>query len=315
MTIRWRRFLISGGAALGGAAAYSALASRGASVLAPPFASDGGRMEWRGHRIAHHIAGSGPPVLLLHSIGLWNWSVEWRDVAPALAEHYTVHALDLLGFGHSDRPRVAYSARLYLALIADFARRVVGTPVALVGAGLSGAYAAELAASDPARFPLIALVAPTGLTRLRQRPTTMDDAGRRLVNAPIIGTAAWNARVSRGALRSALDESYHRDALVDDELLEAAFATTHLPGAKHAPSAWLANRLNLDVRPALRRLLQPTMLLWGAQAELNPAEESFGYRAIKRDLRVAILDGAGDLPQLERAEEVGELLKRFLATA
>lgn len=315
MTIRWRRFLISGGAALGGAAAYSALASRGTAALGQPFESDEGHMEWRGHRIAHHVLGSGPPVLLLHSIGLWNWSLEWRDVAPALAENYTVHALDLLGFGRSDRPRVAYSARLYIALVADFARRVVGTPVALVGAGLSGAYAVELAASDPARFPVVALVAPTGLARLRERPTTMDDAGRRLLNAPIIGTAAWNARVSRGALRSALAESYHRDALVDDALLDAAHATTHQPGAKHAPSAWLANQLNLDIRPALRRLLQPTMLLWGAQAELNPAEESFGYRAIKREMRAAILDGAGDLPQLERAEELAELLNRFLATA
>ncbi len=313
MKMRWRPFLISGGAALGGAAAYSALASRGLPALGQPFESAEGRMEWRGHQVAHHVVGSGPPVLLLHSIGLWNWSLEWRDIAPALAERYTVHALDLLGFGRSDRPRVAYSARLYLSLVADFARRVVGTPVALVGAGLSGAYAVELAASDPARFPVVALVAPTGLARLRERPTTMDDAGRRLVNAP--GTAAWNARVTCGALRSALERSYYRDADVDDKLLDAALATTHQPGAKHAPSAWLANQLNLDIRPALRRLLQPTMLLWGAQAELNPAEESFGYRAIKRDLRAAILDGAGDLPQLERSGELVELLNKFLSTA
>ena len=222
-------------------------------------------MEWRGHRLAYHVRGSGPPLLLLHSIGLWSWSYEWREVAPLLAEHYTVHALDLLGFGRSDRPRVPYSARLYLALVADFARRVVGTPVALVGAGLSGAYAVELAASDPARFPIAALVAPTGLSRLRERPTTMADAGRRLVDAPIIGTAAWNARVSRTALRAELEAGFHRDARVDDQLLGAALAATHQPGAKHAPSAWIANQLNLDIRPSLRRLMQPTMLLWGAQ--------------------------------------------------
>jgi pimeloyl-ACP methyl ester carboxylesterase len=315
MTMQWRRLLMSGGAALGGAAAYNVLARRGAPALGAPFEGDEGWMEWRGHRLAHRVRGSGPPLLLLHSIGLWSWSLEWREVAPALAENYTVHTLDLLGFGRSDRPRVPYSARLYLALIADFARRVVGTPVALVGAGLSGAYAAELAASDPARFPIVALVAPTGLARLRERPTTMDDAGRRLVDSPIIGTAAWNARVSRAALRTALRASYYRDARVDDELLAAALATTHQPGAKHAPSAWLANQLNLDIRPALQRLIQPTMLLWGAQAELNPAEESFGYRALKRDVSTSILDGAGDFPQLERAEESARLIGAFLASA
>lgn len=306
---------MSGGAALGGAAAYNVIARRGAPALGAPFEGDERWLDWRGHRLAYSVRGSGPPLLLLHSIGLWSWSVEWRAVAPVLAEHYTVHALDLLGFGRSDRPRVAYSARLYLALIADFARRIAGTPVALVGAGLCGAYAVELAASDPARFPIVALVAPTGLARLRERATAMDDAGRRLVDAPIVGTAAWNARVSRGALRAALEASYYRDARVDDGLVAAAVATTHQPGAKHAPSAWLANQLNLDIRPALQRLLQPTMLLWGAQAELNPAEDSFGYRALKRDIRATILDGAGDFPQLERAEESAQLIDEFLATA
>src|SRR5690606_10663207 len=98
----------------------------------------------------------------------------------------------------------------------------------------------------------------------------------------LVGTAAWNARVSRTSLLRQLEVAYYRDRRVTEALLDSAFATTHQPGAKHAPSAWLAHQLMLDVRPALRRLLQPALLVWGAQAELNPAEESFGYRALKR---------------------------------
>ena len=155
-------------------------------------------------------------------------------------------------------------------------------------------------------------MAPTGLTALRERASTADATNRRLVDTPVIGTAAWNVQVSRAALERMLEVSYYRDDRVTDEMLDVAFATAHQPGAKHAPTAWLSHQLSLDVRPALRRLHQPALLVWGAQAEQNPAEESFGYRALKRDLRVAILDPAGDLPHDEQPEEFNEVVGEFL---
>ena len=306
---------MSGSAALGGVAAYNLLARRNAAPLPNLIGGEEGWMEWRGHRLAYTVRGGGPPLLLLHSVGTWSWSYEWRQNVDALARSYTVYTLDLLGFGRSDRPQIHYAPRLYLALIADFARRVVQSPLALVGAGLSGAYAVEAAAADPARFPLVVLVVPPGLTRLRDRASRTDGAGRQLVSTPVIGTAAWNARVTRAALLRQMVLAYYRDDRVTAEMLDVALATTHQPGAKFAPAAWQANQLNLDVRGALRRLVQPTLLVWGAQAEGSPAEESFGYRALKRDLRVAILDPAGDFPHDERPAEFNEVVLEFLERA
>lgn len=315
MMPRWRQLLVSGGAALGGVAAFNLLARRSIAPLPNLLGGDEGVFEWRGHRIAYTVHGEGPPVLLVHAAGLWNWSFEWRRNVHALARRHRVFTIDLLGYGRSDRPAIAYSARLYLALLGDFARRVVASPVALVGAGLSGAYAVEVAAADPARFPLLVLVVPPGLSQLRARPTTVDGAGRRLVATPLIGTAAFNSRVTRSALVRALATAYYRDGRIDNGMIDVAYATTHQPGAKHAPAAWLGEQLNLDIRAALRRLVQPTLLVWGAQAELSAAEESFGYRALRRDLRVAILDPAGDFPHDEQPEEFNEVVGEFLATA
>jgi pimeloyl-ACP methyl ester carboxylesterase len=306
---------MSGSAALGGVAAYNLLARRHVAPLPHLLGGEEGWMTWRGHRLAYTVRGDGPPLLLLHSVGLWSWSYEWRHNLDALARAYTVYTLDLLGFGRSDRPQLHYTPRLYLALVADFARQVVQAPVALVGAGLSGAYAVESAAADPACFPVVVLVGPPGLTRLRDRVSAADGASRQFVGAPIIGTAAWNARVTRSALRRQLLATYARPDLVTEERLEVALATTHQPGAKFAPAAWQANQLNLDIRGALRRLQQPTLLVWGAQAEGSPAEESFGYRALKRGLRVAILDRAGDLPHDERPAEFDEVVLEFLGSA
>ena len=315
VSMRWRKLLMSGGAALGGVAAYNVLQRRRIAPLPNLVGGEEGTFDWRGHRLAWTMRGAGPPLLLVHSIGIWSWSHEWRRNVDALAQGYTVYTLDLLGFGRSERPATSYAARLYVALIADFARRVIGRPTALVAAGLSGAYAVELAAADPASYPVLVLVAPPGLTRLRTRSSAGDDVGRQLVAAPVLGTAAWNARVTRAALARALDAAYYRDDRVTGDMLDVAFATTHQPGAKYAPAAWLAHQLNLDVRRALRRLLPPTLLVWGAQAERHPAEESFGWRAVKRDLKVAILDGAGDVPHEERAAEFNEVALDFLRRA
>lgn len=306
---------MSGGAALGGVAAYNLLARRDVEPLPNLVGGTEGWTTWRGHRLAYTVRGEGPPVLLLHSIGYWSWSYEWRHNVDILAQQFTVYTLDLLGFGRSDRPAVGYSARLYRSLVTDFATRVVRAPVALVAAGLSAAYAVELAAADPGRFPIVVLSTPPGLTALREPASTGDVAGRRLASTPVLGTAAWNARVTRASLRRMLEATYYRDGQVTDEVVDVAFETVHQPGAKHAPTAWLAHQLALDVRPALRRLLQPTLLVWGAQAEQHPVEESFGYRALKRDLRVAILDPAGDLPHDERPAEFNEVVLDFLGRA
>ena len=60
-----------------------------------------------GHDVTYRMAGEGPTVVLIH--GIAGSSTTWRAVMPALAEHYTVIAPDLLGHGQSAKPRGDYS--------------------------------------------------------------------------------------------------------------------------------------------------------------------------------------------------------------
>src|SRR5881275_804231 len=122
-----------------------------------------GEILWRGHRVAFTRHGQGSPVLLVHGLYPGASSFEWRHVAPALAERHTVFALDLLGFGRSDRPAARYSPGLYQALLADVVARVVGESCAVVASSLSAAQLIALAARDPRHIASIALVEPTGV--------------------------------------------------------------------------------------------------------------------------------------------------------
>jgi pimeloyl-ACP methyl ester carboxylesterase len=313
----WRRALLAGGAAIGAAATLNALAGRGVAPLENLIGGDDAWFEWRGRRLfyAHRKARmrKGPPVLLLHGIHPAAWSYEWRSNVDALAEAHDVYALDLLGFGMSDRPQAKYSARLYLRLIDDFARQKIAEPAALVASSLTAAYAAVLGARDPGQYPSLVLIEPTGLVRHHDAATTGGDVARLVVDAPFVGSAVFNALASRRSLRHWLERAYVDLDFVTPELVAIYHRAANQPGARHGPAAFLSGHLNLDVRGAVRRLRQPVMLIWGEQAVETPVEDARGFLALNSGIQLTILDPAGLLPHDEQAGEFNGIVTRFLA--
>ena len=309
---RWRKLALSGGAILGAAAAYNAFARKGVDKLSNLIGGEEGGFDWRGHRIAFTRRGSGPPILLVHGIHAAAWSYEWHDNADDLARTNTVYTIDLLGFGRSDRPAIRYSARLFISLISDFVHQVIAEPCVLVATSLSGAYAIVLGARDPQRFPAIALIAPTGLVRLNKTSGVGGEAGRLAVEAPIVGTAMFNGLVSRRSIRSWLERTYADDTIVTSDLVDIYYWTSHQRGARHAPAAFISGNLNIDVRQALRRLTQPTLLVWGEEGSIAPVEEFRGFRSVKPDIELAVLTPAGDLPHDERPADFNVILSTWL---
>ncbi len=309
---RWKKLLLSGGALVGAAAAYNAFARKGVDELTNLIGGEEGGFEWRGHRISFTRRGSGPAMLLIHGIHAAAWSYEWHDNVDHLAKNNTVYTIDLLGFGRSDRPAMRYSARLFISLISDFVHQVIDQPCVLVATSLSGAYAIVLAARDPERFPAVVLIAPTGVVRLNKETGVGGEAGRLAVETPIVGTAMFNGLVSRRSLKYYLEKTYSDDTIVTDELVDIYYWTSHQRGARHAPAAFVSGQLNIDVRQALRRLTQPTLLVWGEEGAAAPIEEFRGFRAIKPDLELAVLTPAGDLPHDERPDDFNVILSTWL---
>src|SRR2546423_14984372 len=84
-----------------------------------------------GHDVAYRAAGEGPVVLLVH--GIAGSSATWSQVMPALAEHHTVIAPDLLGHGESAQPRGDYSLAAYPSGIRDLLAAPGAAPATVVG--------------------------------------------------------------------------------------------------------------------------------------------------------------------------------------
>ena len=313
--MQWRKLLMGGGAAIGAAAAFNHLASRDVGPLENLIGGRDGWFEWRGHRVAYTVRGSGTPLLLVHGLHAAASSYEWRHNVEPLARGHTVYTIDLLGFGRSERPTLRYTPSLFLALLSDFARQVVAQPCALVATSLAAAYAIVLGARDPGRFPALVLIGPTGVVRLSGTPRPSGDFARIAVDTPVVGTAVFNGLVSHRSIRTFLEASYADDSLVTDEMVDIHYRAAHQPGAKHAPAAFVGQQLNVDVRDALRRLVQPSLLVWGEQAVMAPVEEMRGFLSLKPDFEPVIFSPAGDLPHDERPAEFNEAVTAFLARA
>jgi len=147
---------------------------------------------------------------------------------------------------------------------------------------------------------------------LNRGATTGGDFAQLTIDAPVIGTAVFNALVSKRSLAYHLQRLYRNDELVTEDILEAYYVTAHQPGAKYAPSAFLSGHLNIDVRHALRRLRQPALVIWGEHAVDTPVEDARSFLMLKEDLRLEVIDGVGSLPHDERPAKFNELVAAFV---
>src|SRR3954466_14886865 len=124
-------------------------------------AFDAWQVELHGHRVIYRVAGSGPPVVLIH--GMVNSSRHWEDVALKLADRYTVIAPDLIGHGDSAAVRGDYSIGAHATSIRDMLAVIGIDRATIVGHSLGGGVAMQFFYQFPQRTERLVLVSSGGL--------------------------------------------------------------------------------------------------------------------------------------------------------
>lgn len=308
------RGLLMGGAAVGLPALVNAMVTRRARKLPPVAWGDGDRFVWEHGEIAYQCLGEGKPVVLLHSLGPGHSAMEWRRAGELLARRRRVYALDLLGWGHSDKPPLTYDGELYIRLVADFVVEVVGERAVLAAAGLPAAYAVQIAVDRPELVRALALIVPQGIELHGDEPDFKDAIVHRLLRLPILGTSALNLYTSRSGLAAYLRrEVYASDAKVDEALVGEHYRSSHQPGAHAALAAHLSGYLNHGVRDILGRLVLPAWIVWGRQATSPPVETADLWLRQLPDAEIEVLESAGILPHAEAPEELVSRLESLLS--
>lgn len=308
------RRLAVGAAAVGIPALVNLVIARSAKRLGKPKWGNPSRYAWRYGEIAFQKLGEGEPVLLLHSLGPGHDGDEWRGVAELLAESHTVYVPDLLGWGRSERPAIAFDDSLYVRLAADFITDVIGSAATIVAAGMTAAYAVQVAIDEPRLVDALALVHPSGLDVDTDEPDLKDALLRKALQMPVFGTGALNLYTSRQSIRQHLENDvFLNPNEVSEADIDRHYTSSHQPGAHRALASYLAGFLNHRIHD-LERLEQPLWLAWGrgaGDAEVRRQLES--WLEILPAAEIEVFDGVGTMPHFEAPASFGDRLRRFLS--
>ena len=227
-------------------------------------------------RLSAYVAGQGPPLLLVHSV---NAAASVAEVRP-LFEHYvatrTVFALDLPGYGFSQRSDRAYTPRLMtdalLAMREPMRRRCGERPVDALALSLSSEFLARAAVEQPAAWRSLALVSPTGFSgrRSRTEPAGSTQAMPWLLSVlrgPGWGGALFRGLTRPGVIRYFLERTWGSKN-IDETLWRYCVVTTRQPGAEFAPLHFLAGSMfSTDIHTVYTRLTQPVWMSHGVRGD------------------------------------------------
>jgi len=189
-----------------------------------------------------------PPLLLVHSMNAAGSAAEMAPLFQHYRGHRAVYAIDLPGFGFSDRSERVYSPRLMTdALIAVFAhlRSSLGAQaVDVVGLSLSGEFVARAQTEKPEWVRRVALISPTGFSRSKRRygppGTTLSVHWlHRLLTRPGWTQGIYNTLTRPGVIRYFLARSWGSKQ-IDETLWRYDLITTKQPGARHAPLVFVS---------------------------------------------------------------------------
>ena len=249
-----------------------------------------------------------PTLLLIH--GYTASTYVWNQIAPPLAaQNFHVVAIDLIGFGYSDKPAsfdytIASQARMIERLMNHLG---IGKAT-MIGSSYGGAVASTLALDYAERVEKLILVGAVA------NDEALDNPIFKIASLPLIGEILTpfmldSKRLSRTRMKRTFAQTNHH--LVTDERVESVGRPLKAKDAHHSILAsarnWDANRIGEDAH----LIRQPTLLIWGADDAIIPVHNGQNLYDTILNSRLVILNDCGHLPQEEKPERFVELVAEF----
>lgn len=251
---------------------------------------------------------SRPPIVLIH--GYTASVYVWKTAAPMLADSgFHVVAMDLLGFGYSEKPAwFDYSIQSQARMIARFMDRIGIGRANVCGSSYGGAVALNLTLDYPERVEKLVLVDAVCNDEPKNHPIL------RLAALPGVGevitpflcdSKSFMKMRMYGTLAKANHHLITRDRI--DSIVRPLAAADGHHSVLAASRNWHANRLEKDAH----LINQPTLIIWGEEDTVIPIKHGYKLHEEILNSRFVVLKDCGHVPQEERSELFTELVTEF----
>lgn len=273
---------------------------------------------WQGHKIAYTVTGSGTPLLLVHGFGA---SIgHWRKNIPILAAGgYRVFAIDLLGFGNSDKPAIAYSLELWQTLLRDFWAEHIQQPTVFIGNSI-GALLCLMIVAD---YPEITLggILLNSAGGLSHRPDELNPLLRfvmatftKLISSEVTGKFLFDRIRQKRRIRSTLYQVYRDRASVTNELVDMLYEPACDPNAQKVFASVVTAPAGPKPEELLPKVERPLLVIWGEADPWTPIGGAAIYKKFSatKDIKFHAIPNTGHCPHDERPEIVNAQILAWL---
>jgi 2-hydroxy-6-oxonona-2,4-dienedioate hydrolase len=252
-------------------------------------------------------------LLFIHGLG--SSADRWLDIPDALSLYFHTLAVDLPGFGGSDRPSdMNYTIEAFSDIVRQFMYKIRITEedrgnnkartITLVGHSLGGYIASKIAAADNSNFlDKLVLVDSSGNL---EKPTPLLD---QYLDAAI--------KPSKEKVRKVFEQMVANPVLITDVFVQGFIDRINRPGSKYAFESSLRNSANTQI--GIKNLNKigekgiPTLIIWGMYDKVIPTHHSQIFREAIKGSAVNIIPSTGHAPFTEKPALVCEYLHKFLS--
>ena len=252
----------------------------------------------------------GSPVILLHGVGC---HIEfWERNVDELSKEHRIFAVDVVGYGKTDKPMVDYTFPFMANFVLDFMKTMGIDKASLVGNSMGGGISMTVASKAPEKVEKVVLVDPVGLGR-GLSPVM------RLMTAPLIGDVI--TAPGRKAVILQMQSCLHDPSRVNEDFINRATLINALPGNKRSFLSLLRETANfMGVRKrtvdafsdCLKKIQSPILVIWGRQDKILPLADAEAAIPKLANGRLHIIDQAGHCPQIDKPEEFNATVLSFL---
>lgn len=269
---------------------------------------------WKYGDIYYTKTGKGKPVLLIHDLDPSSSSYEWNKVIKKLSTTNTVYALDLLGCGRSDKPNVTYTNYLFVQLLNDFIREIIGEKTDIIATGDSFSFVIMGCQMEEKYYNKLIGVTPTDLYELAKTPGKRNNMLKFVMEAPVIGTFIYNLTESKNHIIDTMTNDYfYKGHLVSPQLINAYYQGAHMEDGKgkYLLASIKSYYTNINIVPALKKINNSICLIGGKEHPfIDDVIED--YKRFNPAVEDAYISNTSCLPQLESPDKFVELINILL---
>ena len=274
---------------------------------------------WQGYKIQYTVMGKGTPLVLVHGFGASMG--HWRKNIPVLAAGgYRVFAIDLLGFGGSDKPALNYTMELWEKLLKDFWTAHIQEPTVFVGNSIGALLSLMVLADHPQIAAGGVLINCAG--GLSHRPHELNPplrfvmgAFNKIIRSKLTGRALFNRVRQKPQIRRTLLQVYRNPQAVTDELVELLYQPSCDPGAYQVFASVITAPPGPTPAQLLPKVKHPLLVIWGADDPWTPISGAKIFQQANENgqpVQIAPIPNAGHCPHDEVPEVVNDLILKWL---